>query len=148
MVKMVDDLDKRIIKLLSKDGRMSFRELSKTLEVTEKTIRMRYTNLIDSGILEIVGRINPITIGLKEGAVIQLKVTPNGLQQVIEYLKRIQHIRYITVTTGEYPLLIQVAAANQEQITELILSLYEHSEITELNTMIQLAVSKSSYQVD
>lgn len=144
----MDDLDKRIIKLLSKDGRTSFRDLSKTLEVTEKTIRMRYTNLIDSGILEIVGRINPITIGLKEGAIIQLKTKPNSLHKVIAYLKNIQSIRYITVTTGEYPLLIQVAAANQEQITELILSLYEHSEVTELNTMVQLEVSKSSYQVN
>nr|WP_275403098.1 Lrp/AsnC family transcriptional regulator [Sporosarcina limicola] len=105
-------------------------------------------NLIDSGILEIVGRINPITIGLKEGAFIQLKIKPNGLNKVIEDLKNIQHIRYITITTGEYPLLIQVAAANQEHITKLILSLYEHSEIIELNTMIQLEVSKSSYQVD
>ncbi|HJF30446.1 MAG TPA: AsnC family transcriptional regulator [Sporosarcina psychrophila] len=143
----IDDLDKNIIKLLSKDGRMSFRDLSKFLEVTEKTIRMRYMNLIDSGILEIVGKINPITIGLKEGAIIQLKIKANGLYKVIADLKEIQHIRYITVTTGDYPLLIQVAAANQEQITELILSLYEHSEVTELNTMIQLEVSKSSYQV-
>lgn len=148
MKSSIDDLDKNIIKLLSKDGRMSFRELSKTLEVTEKTIRMRYMNLIDSGILEIVGRINPITIGLKEGAFIQLKIKPNGLHKVIADLKKIQHIRYITVTTGEYPLLIQVAAANQEHITKLILSLYEHSEVNELNTMIQLEVSKSSYQVD
>lgn len=148
MKSSIDDLDKSIIKLLSKDGRMSFRDLSKTLEVTEKTIRMRYMNLIDSGILEIVGRINPITIGLKEGAIIQLKIKPNGLHKVIADLKKIQHIRYITVTTGEYPLLIQVAAANQEHITNLILSLYEHSEVKELNTMIQLEVSKSSYQVD
>lgn len=148
MKNSIDDLDKSIIKLLSKDGRMSFRDLSKTLEVTEKTIRMRYMNLIDSGILEIVGKINPITIGLKEGAFIQLKIKPNGLHKVIADLKENQHIRYITITTGEYPILIQVAAANQEHITKLILSLYEHSEIKELNTMIQLEVSKSSYQVD
>ncbi len=147
MKKVIDDLDKSIIKLLSKDGRASFRDLSKTLDVTEKTIRMRYTNLIDSGILEVVGRINPITIGLKEGAIIQLKVKPTSLYKVIADLKKIQSIRYITVTTGDYPLLIQVAAVNQEQITELILSLYEHSEVTEINTMIQLEVSKSSYQV-
>ena len=147
-VKSIDSLDRKIIKLLSKDGRASFRKLAQTLEVTEKTIRMRYKNLIESGILEIVGRINPITIGLKEGAFIQLRVKPNGLKNVTEYLKNIQQIRYITVTTGEYPLLIQVSAANQEEITELIISLYEHSEIEGLNTMIQLQVSKSSYQVD
>ncbi len=147
-VKQLDELDTQIIKLLSKDGRMSFRDLAKNTEVTEKTVRFRYAHLIDSGILEIVGRINPITIGLKEGAVIQLKVKPGCMDSVIEYLSSIQSIRYITVTTGDYPLLIQVAAANQEEITELILELYNHIEISELNTMIQLKVSKSSYQVD
>ncbi|MGG0645268.1 AsnC family transcriptional regulator [Sporosarcina gallistercoris] len=144
----MDELDTRIIKLLSEDGRMSFRELAKKIEVTEKTIRLRYANLIDSGILEIVGRINPITIGLKEGAIIQVKVTPGCLRSVIGYLDKIQSIRYITITTGEYPILVQVAAANQEEITELVLDLFEHNEITELDTMIQLEVSKSSYQVN
>ena len=147
-VKQLDELDTQIIKLLSKDGRMSFRDLAKNTEVTEKTVRFRYAHLIDSGILEIVGRINPITTGLKEGAVIQFKVKPGCMDSVIEYLSCIQSTRYITVTTGDYPLLIQVAAANQEEITELILELYNHIEISELNTMIQLKVSKSSYQVD
>ena len=147
-VKQLDELDTHIIKLLSKDGRMSFRELAKSTEVTEKTVRLRYAHLIDSGILEIVGRINPITIGLKEGAIIQLKVKPACLESVIEYLSKIRSIRYVTITTGDYPLLIQVAAANQEEIAELILELYKNSEIIELNSMIQLEVSKSSYQVD
>lgn len=127
---------------------MSFRELAKSTEVTEKTVRLRYAHLIESGILEIVGRINPITIGLKEGAIIQLKVKSACWESVLEYLSKIRSIRYITTTTGDYPILIQVAVANQEEIAELIIRLYKHEEITDVNSMIQLEVSKSSYQVD
>lgn len=40
----LDELDHGIIKYMAEDGRVSFAELSKNLQVTEKTIRLRYKN--------------------------------------------------------------------------------------------------------
>lgn len=141
----IDDLDRGIIKALSMDGRMSFKEIAGRLNVTEKTIRLRYKSLVENKILEVVGVVNPITLGLKSGAIIQIKVGPHSISKVIELLKKIKGVRYITLTSGEYPLLVQTTAPNQEEITETINKLNQIQEITDINTIVQLQVYKNSF---
>jgi Lrp/AsnC family transcriptional regulator, regulator for asnA, asnC and gidA len=142
----IDDLDRGIIKELSVDGRMSFKEIAGRLNVTEKTIRLRYKNLIENEILNVVGVVNPIAIGLKSGAIILIKVGPNSIPKAIEALKKINVIRYITLTSGEYPLLVQMTVQNQEEITNTIIKLDQIQEITGINTIVQLQVYKNTFE--
>ncbi|MED5072521.1 Lrp/AsnC family transcriptional regulator [Anoxybacillus geothermalis] len=141
----IDDLDRQIIKLLSRDGRMSFTEISNNLNVTEKTVRMRYKNLIDHGILEVVGVVNPIALGIRAGAIIRLKTEANKLMDVIEQLKKIKEVRYITLTSGSYQLLIQIAVPNQDEITEVVKMLNGVHGILEMDTIVQLEVYKNTF---
>jgi Lrp/AsnC family transcriptional regulator, regulator for asnA, asnC and gidA len=142
----LDELDHGIIKHLSEDGRVSFAELSKCLHVTEKTIRLRYKNLIDKEILNVVGIVNPIAVGLKAGAIIRIKVKSQSLQVVIEELKKIPPIRYITVTSGEFPLLVQITVKDQDKITEVLYAINAIEAVTEVNTIIQLDVHKNTFE--
>ena len=142
----VDELDHGIIKHLSIDGRLSFTELSIRLQVTEKTIRLRYKNLIEKGILEVVGVVNPLAVGLKAGAIIQVKVKANSISETIEKLKDIREIRFITLTTGEYSLLFQITVKDQEKITEIIREVNKIEYITGVNTIIQLEVYKNTFE--
>ncbi|AOL34716.1 MULTISPECIES: Lrp/AsnC family transcriptional regulator [Geobacillus] len=141
----IDDLDRQIIKLLSRDGRMSFTEISNHLNVTEKTVRMRYKNLIDHGILEVVGVVNPIALGIRAGAIIRLKTEANKLMDVIEQLKKIKEVRYITLTSGSYQLLIQIAVPSQDEITEVVKMLNGVHGILEMDTIVQLEVYKNTF---
>ncbi|MFJ8066647.1 Lrp/AsnC family transcriptional regulator [Psychrobacillus sp. NPDC096426] len=142
----VDELDHGIIKHLSIDGRLSFTELSIRLQVTEKTIRLRYKNLIEKRILEVVGVVNPLAVGLKAGAIIQVKVKANSISDTIEKLKDIREIRFITLTTGEYSLLFQITVKDQEKITEIIREVNKIEYITGVNTIIQLEVYKNTFE--
>ncbi|WP_251550999.1 Lrp/AsnC family transcriptional regulator [Neobacillus muris] len=141
----LDELDRGIIHHLSKDGRVSFTEIASKLTVSEKTIRLRYKNLLDNGIIEVVGVVNPAAIGIKSGAIIQIKTASQRMMEVIEELKKFKEIRYITMTSGPYSLLVQVAVPNQEDITELLYKLNEIPFITEMNTIIQMDVFKNTF---
>ena len=141
----IDDLDRGIIKHLSKDGRLSFTEIASNLNVSEKTIRLRYKNLLDNKIIEVVGVVNPIALGIKLGAIIQLKVTPQCMNNAIEALEVIREIRFITMTSGPYSLLVQIAVPSHEDITQILYKINEIPFITEINTIIQLDVYKNSY---
>jgi Lrp/AsnC family transcriptional regulator, regulator for asnA, asnC and gidA len=144
----IDELDRGIIRLLSKDGRMSFTELSANLKVTEKTIRLRYKNLIDQQIIDVVGVVNPISLGLKAGAIILLKVKPQGIGDVIKALQKFKEIRYITMVSGPYSLLIQINVRDQDGISQTLLRLNEIPYITEVNSIVQLEVYKNSFDYD
>lgn len=141
----LDELDIGIIKSLSKDGRVSFTEIASNLSVTEKTIRLRYKSLVDNEIISVVGVVNPVAIGIKSGAIIQLKVIPQGMDQAIEALKAFREIRFITMTSGPYPLLAQIAVPGQDDITRLIHEINKIPFITEINTIVQHEVYKSTF---
>ncbi|RNF39498.1 Lrp/AsnC family transcriptional regulator [Planococcus salinus] len=142
----LDELDKGIIKCLTKDGRISFAELSKKMNVTEKTIRLRYKNLCDREIIDVVGIVNPIALGLKAGAIIQIKVKSKSISTVIEELMNIDIIRYVTLTTGEYPLLVQITVKDQEKITEVLKEINQIEAVTDINTIMQLEVYKNTFE--
>jgi Lrp/AsnC family transcriptional regulator for asnA, asnC and gidA len=139
-------LDKGIIKLLSKDGRMSFTEIGLQLNVTEKTIRSRYKNLIEQGVLEVVGVINPVAIGVKAGSIIQLKVELSLLEKVIEDLNKLREVRFITSTTGKYQLITQIAVPSHDDLSASFKRIRNIHGIVEINTIIQLQVYKNTFQ--
>lgn len=142
----IDDLDRGIIRELSIEGRMSFKEIASRLNVTEKTVRLRYKNLIENEIFSVVGVVNPIALGLKAGAIFQLKVKQQSIPKAIEALKEINAIRYITLTSGDYPLLAQITVQDQEEITNTIHKINQIDVITEFDTIVQLQVYKNTFE--
>lgn len=142
----IDDLDKKIIKFLSKNGRMSFAEIATNLDVTEKTVRTRYNNLVDNNIIEVVGVVNPITLGIKVGAIIQLKVVPQHMDQVVEQLQQVPVVRYITTTTGDYQLLAQVNVRDYEELSETVKTIHRIPNIDSTNVIMQMDVYKNTFE--
>ncbi|MGG1571710.1 Lrp/AsnC family transcriptional regulator [Fictibacillus sp. NRS-1165] len=143
---IIDQLDKGIIKLLSKDGRMSFTEIAQRLNVTEKTVRSRYNNLVESNILEVVGVVNPISLGVKVGSIIQISVVPPRMEDTIRTLQDIAGIRFITLTSGEYQLLVQANVRHYEEITEIVKSIHQIEGINKTNVILQMDVYKNSFE--
>ncbi len=143
---IVDELDKSIIKFLSKNGRMSFSEIATHLEVTEKTVRARYNNLVENNIIEVVGVVNPITLGIKVGAIIQLKVVPQKIDTIVEELKKVQVIRYVTTTTGDYQLLAQVNVRDYEELSETVKTIHGIPDISSTNVIMQMDVYKNTFE--
>ena len=143
---LIDDLDRNIIKFLSKNGRMSFTEIANQLEVTEKTIRTRYNNMIENDVIEVVGVVNPITLGIKMGAIVQLKVVPQEMDQVIQELQKINVVRFITTISGEYPLLAQINVRDYEEINETVKQIHAIPNVTSTNVMVQMDVFKNTFE--
>ena len=142
---VIDELDKDIIKFLSANGRMSFNEIANHLDVTEKTVRSRYNNMIDANIMKVIGVINPIELGIRVGGIVQLKVVPQEINQVIESLKKITVIRYISSTTGDYQLLLQLNVRDNDELNETIKSIQQIRNISATNVLLQTEVHKNTF---
>ncbi|MCB1632418.1 MAG: AsnC family transcriptional regulator, partial [Pseudomonadales bacterium] len=50
----LDETDRRLIELLRADGRMAFRALADTLDLTESAVRARVRQLESSGTMKVV----------------------------------------------------------------------------------------------
>jgi Lrp/AsnC family transcriptional regulator for asnA, asnC and gidA len=144
--KKLDALDKGIIKLLAQDGRMSFTEIAEKLNVTEKTIRNRYKSLMDCKILKVTGVVNPLSLGLKVEAIILIGAEAQHLDQVREALVELPEVRYVTLISGEYQLLIQVFMRTYEQLDGFIKKLNQIKGLNKMNVIIQFEVYKNTFE--
>lgn len=116
-----DELDYQILKLLQKDGRMSFTEISKEIKVAVSTIRHRYINLVEDGTLKIIGRVDPNKIGFGAYASIMISVKPKlHLDTIFEELIKLPEISFLALTTGECDIEANVMCRDVTHLNELL----------------------------
>ncbi len=109
----MDSIDLHIIEALIKDARTSFRQISKTLNVSTDTIIDRYNTLQKNGVIRgstII--LNPKEIGYNAMAVFMIDVSPveghtSGLDSssILEKLIKMRDIIVATKTVGDHDLL-------------------------------------------
>lgn len=116
-----DELDYQILKLLQKDGRMSFTEISKEINVAVSTIRHRYINLIEDGTLKIIGRIDPNKIGFNAYASVLISVKPKTfMNSIFEELKKLPEISFLALVSGDFDIEANVMCRDMEHLNELL----------------------------
>jgi Lrp/AsnC family transcriptional regulator for asnA, asnC and gidA len=143
----VDELDRKIIKMLQKDGRLSNTEIARALETTETTIRKRIAHLLDERLISIVAVPTPEASGMNLSAIIGISVELTAIHEVGDAVRSYPEVRYVGMSAGRYDLMIEAFFADQEHLLEFITDkLGSLSGITSLETSIILKVVKFSYE--
>ncbi|MGV3488474.1 MAG: Lrp/AsnC family transcriptional regulator [Tuberibacillus sp.] len=142
----LDELDMRIMKILQNDGRTTFKDIANQVGVAERTVKLRVEKLKDNDILQVIGVVNPINVGLKLIAMIQIAVEQTKMKDCIEQLERLNEVRFIALTSGEYHLLIEVVAASHEEFGEFIEhKLNQIPGIRKSNITMELKIIKNKF---
>jgi len=116
----MDDLDKLILHTLQEDGRAPFTQIAKEAGVSETTIRTRYRNLIEEGIIRSVGIVDPYTLGFEAPALIGATVEPGTVDQVARVIAEIPEVSYLVMTLGRFDLMIEVFCRDLPHFTRLL----------------------------
>jgi len=117
---MFDDLDRKIIVELSKDGRLPFVELAEKLQVTETTIRKRVKQLLASGTIHIRAVPDLESMGYKFIAVVGLQIRLADLKHVAMELIQHPNICYAINVTGRFDFLIIVVTRSSREFADII----------------------------
>ncbi len=117
----MDELDLKIAKLLAEDGRISYRDVAKKLEIAEPTARYRVKQLIDSGKVRIHA-----SLDLKQFP--ELVIAYVGIKQVgnpiecMDMLSKIPEVVYTVNTTGRYDIIAMIAAGSRERLGNILIN--------------------------
>jgi Lrp/AsnC family transcriptional regulator for asnA, asnC and gidA len=137
----LDDLDKKIISLISKDARIPFLEVARECNVSGAAIHQRIQRLSKLGI--ITGSeylINHHKIGYHTRAYIGVFLDKASMyEDVAEDLGKIPEITECHYTTGNYSIFIKIFAKNNEHLkTILVEKLQSIKGIARTETFISL----------
>lgn len=103
----IDDTNIRIIKHL-RDGRKSFGAIAEELSITENTVRSRVNKLIEEGILEITGLVDPESLPGHRMIIMGIKLSTVELVRKGEEFNNMRGVVSVSVVTGRYDLIVHV----------------------------------------
>ena len=119
---LLDELDYKILSLISNDARMSFLEVSRVCNVSGAAVHQRVQKMMANGV--ITGSefwLNLEKIGYQTCAFLFLHVSETiNLDMVIEKLKDIREIVECHSITGEFDIFVKIYALNNSHLYEII----------------------------
>jgi len=125
---ILDPLDNEIIRLLTKDGRMSIGEMAKKLDATAPTIRKRIKLLENNGIFNVSGLIDPDRHREMITALVAMSVRSEGeLDRILEKIANLPNVAWAGVVTGRYDIMAEVICSEGKE------ELYRFTSETILN---------------
>jgi len=142
----LDPTDQEIVRQLQQDGRRSYREMARALDVSEGTVRWRVKRLQDTGALRIAAIADPFRLGYTVLASMFLKVSPEAVERVVETLVGWQEVVYVSSCTGRVDIYTQVVCRSHEDLWELVARrLPAIGGVLETETLMELKVFKLQY---
>lgn len=104
---ILDEIDRAIIAALAKDGRMSFREIGRQLDVSEGTVRVRMSRLQDENLIRVTLVGSPLALGVGVSAMTMLRVKPGHVRETAETLSQLKNVRFVGLSFGPADVMIQ-----------------------------------------
>jgi Lrp/AsnC family transcriptional regulator, regulator for asnA, asnC and gidA len=142
----LSDLDKGIIEHLQQDGRRAFTQIAAALGVSEAAVRARTNRLVERGILQVVGVVDPGKLGFQQ-ALIGIRCEPGRLLEVADALAALPEVDYVVVTAGRFDILIEAVAEDNEGLLAFLNdTLQPIGGVRETETFTYLRLVKQTYQ--
>jgi Lrp/AsnC family transcriptional regulator for asnA, asnC and gidA len=108
-MKKLDALDKNLIRYLSEDGRMPVKELVSKLEITSPTLHARMKNLLQSGVLKIVGLVDVFKIKKLFMAFVAIRVVDDSkIEETLNDLSLMEEVHSVFAVTGRYDIFAEI----------------------------------------
>ena len=142
----LDEIDRKIIAALREDGRVPFAQIAEQLNVSPGMIRMRYSRLVEAGLLKVVAISNPLRMGYNTMAVIGIRAEGSLLMQVAEKVAALDEVIYLILTSGTFDIMAEVICRDRAHLLQFLTErLYKIEGVRESETFMHLKIVKEVY---
>ena len=118
----IDNLDKKILSILSKNARIPFKDVAAECNVSRAAIHQRVQHLIDGNVIMGSGfDVNPKSLGYSTCTYVGITLERGSMyKDVVERLQHIPEIVECHFTTGPYTMLVKLYVRDNEQLMILL----------------------------
>lgn len=118
----LDTTDKKIIKMLQANSRVSVSDISRKIgNMTENAVRYRINRLESEGyISDYTIRLNRNKFGKDITAIFYLNVLPENIKRAVDQLKTMDSLTEIYLTTGAYSIIAMGYFEDRDEVTKFI----------------------------
>ncbi|MDI3540662.1 MAG: hypothetical protein PWP66_200 [Thermosediminibacterales bacterium] len=137
----LDEIDSKILNYLIENGRMSYVDLAKKVNLSRVAVKSRIESLLERGIIErFTIIINPQKVGRNVSAYFTIEVEPQYLYRVAETLAEYESITDIYQMTGSSLLHVHAILELNEDLEEFLRrNIYSLKGIKRIDTHILIS---------
>jgi len=136
----IDKNNLAIIKHL-RNGRKSYKKIAQNLSLSENTVRTRVQKLVDEGVLDISGLVNPESIDGHRAVMVGVKLQSMDLVNKGEEFSNLKGVVSVSVVTGRFDLILIVLLKSGFGLLEFYTE--EVSKIKDVQSVETFVVYKS-----
>jgi len=116
---MLDERDRIILDMLTKDARTPFTEIAKVLGISETAVRKRVKALEEAGVIKqytIV--VDPSKLGYNLVSI--TGIDTKKIFEVASKLKEFDFVRHVYLTSGDHMIMAEIWARDGEDLSDII----------------------------
>lgn len=118
---VLDQTDKQILTILHEEGRISYTDLGKRVDLSRVAVQARINQLIEAGVIEkFTAVINPAKIGIHVSVFFNVEVEPQFLEEVALKLEEEPAVTSLYHMTGPSKLHMHGIFANDQEMEEFL----------------------------
>ncbi len=140
----IDNLDKKILEIISNNARVPFKDVAAECNVSRAAVHQRVQRLIDMGVIVGSGyHVNPKSLGYNTCTYVGITLNRGSMyESVCCELSKIQEVVECHFTTGPYTMLVKLYARDNAHLMELLNNkLQEIPGVMATETLISLKQS-------
>jgi len=117
----IEELDRKILNVLNRDARMSFRRIAKELRISPTTLYTKVKKLEKSGVLKgYIPLIDKESVGYDLMAIISLRVRQEKDVEVQEAIAKFPQVGAVYEVTGDWDLILVCYFKGRDDLTNFL----------------------------
>ncbi len=142
-----DELDRKLLGMLARDGRVSSAEMARKVGESERKVVYRVNNLLESDVVSVRGVINPKAFGYEVMADIYCEAELGKIEEIVHRVAGFPEIRYAQTTFGDHDVGFQVLTRTSTDLYQFVIQkLAQVPGITKTRTSIVPLVVKDIHE--
>lgn len=117
----LDDVDRRIIAELTRDGRQSVTAVAQTVHVSRAHAYSRINRLQEEGVItRYTAVVDPVRAGLRSSAYVTLKLRQHSWREMRERLSALPEVHHIGLVGGNFDVILLVRAKDNVDLRRVV----------------------------
>ncbi|NJE26996.1 Lrp/AsnC family transcriptional regulator [Thermococcus sp. MV5] len=146
---MVDELDRKIISILQKDARLSYREIAKKLGIAVGTVYNRLKKLEEEKvILGFSPKLDYSKLGYDLTTIIGVRAQGKRIIEIEREIAKDPHVACVYDVTGEYDIIVIAKFRGREDMNKFVKKLLRIDGVEKTYTHVAMEVVKEDLTLE
>ena|GEM_PF-54871 len=147
-VQVIDEVDRKILGLLQKDGRLSYREIAKELNIAVGTVHNRIKRMEENGVLQgIHPKIDYEKVGYGLTAIIGIQAQGKKIIEIEKEIAKDRHVMCVYDVTGIYDIIVIAKFEGREDMNHFVKTVLSIDGVEKTTTHVALQIVKEDFNL-